>query len=91
MPRLALDRVYREADEYLDQLAKLSGGKIERADTLNDLQGAFAKIADELRHQYLLGYYPPDGRNSAKERLITVRVSRPNVIVRARPGYRVTN
>jgi len=89
--RLALDRVYREADEYLDQLAKLSGGKIERADTLSDLQGAFAKIADELRHQYLLGYYPPDGRNYSKERKITVRVSRPNVMVRARPSYRVTS
>lgn len=89
--RHALDRVYREADEYLDQLAKLSGGKIERADTLNDLQGAFAKIADELRHQYLLGYYPPDGRNSSKERRITVRVSRPSVMVRARPSYRVTS
>lgn len=84
-----LDRSYRAADEYLAELARLSGGVVERADQLTDLKAAFGRIADELRRQYLLGYYPPDNKND-KERRISVSVSRPGAIVRARPGYRVT-
>ena len=84
-----LDRTYREADEYLGELARLSGGVVERADQLTDLKAAFARIADELRRQYLLGYYPPDNKKDS-ERRISVKVSRPGAIVRARPGYRVS-
>ena len=86
--RESLDRTYREADEYLDEMARLSGGVVERADTLRDLSGAFAKIAEELRKQYLLGYYPSDASGAGSERRIQVRVSRPDVTVRARPAYR---
>ncbi|PYP89030.1 MAG: hypothetical protein DMF61_04870 [Blastocatellia bacterium AA13] len=83
--RHSLDRVYRQADEYLQELADLSGGVVERADKLKDLKAAFGRIADELRHQYLLGYYPPD--ESTKDRKITIHVTRPGAVVRARPGY----
>jgi len=86
----ALDRTYREADEYLTELAELSGGILERADTLGDLNRAFAKIAAELRQQYLLGYYPTNTKENDSERKITVRVDRDGVKVRARPGYRVS-
>lgn len=83
-----LDRTYREADEYLFEMARLSGGVIERADRLTDLKAAFVRITEELRRQYVLGYYPPDKKND-KERRISVTVSRPGAVVRARPGYRV--
>ena len=82
----ALDREYRKADEYLQKLADESGGIVERADRLGDLTSAFARIAEELRHQYVLGYYPPDDK--PRNRRITVRVSRPGLKVRSRPGYR---
>ncbi|HKV41562.1 MAG TPA: VWA domain-containing protein [Blastocatellia bacterium] len=88
---LRLDRVYRAADEYLQELAGISGGVLERADTLNDLNGAFARIADELRHQYLLGYYPTNRHLDGSDRRITVRVARPGVRVRARPSYRAAS
>ena len=80
--RRALDRTYRHADEYLQELADLSGGVVERADQLIDLKAAFGRIADELRHQYLLGYYPSD--DSTRDRKITVRVSRAGAKVRSR-------
>ena len=86
----ALDRTYRTADEYLEQLAESSGGVVERADTLNDLEGAFRKIAEELRQQYLLGYYPSNEKASDQQRRISVRVFRQGVSVRARPGYHVS-
>jgi Ca-activated chloride channel family protein len=84
-----LDHAYRQADEYLEELARLSGGVVERADQIADLKGALARIADELRKQYLLGYYPPNEKQVTSRR-ISVRVARPDAIVRARPGYKVS-
>jgi Ca-activated chloride channel family protein len=84
-----LDRTYRRADEYLQQLADMSGGIVERADRLGDLKSALGRIAEELRHQYLLAYYPTHHEKDDQSRKITVRVSRPGVIVRARPAYRI--
>jgi hypothetical protein len=46
-------------------------------------------IANELHHQYLLGFAPsrPIIRGEDQWRTITVRVNRPDVTVRARDGY----
>ena len=87
--RRELDRAYRAADEYLQQLCDMSGGVLHRADHLGDLKPALGKIAEELRHQYLLGYYPTNKQKDDKSRKISVRVTRPGVIVRARPAYRL--
>lgn len=86
--RREIDRTYRNADEYLQQLADMSGGIVERADRLGDLKSALGRIAEELRHQYLLGYYPTNKERDDRTRKISVRVSRPGVTVRARPAYR---
>ncbi|MCI0488458.1 MAG: VWA domain-containing protein [Blastocatellia bacterium] len=83
-----LDNAYRTADAYLKDLAARSGGKLHRADTLGLLPAAFAQIADELRTQYMLGYYPSNAARDGSYRRIRVRASRKNVAVRARPGYR---
>lgn len=87
--RREMDRKYRAADEYLQQLADMSGGIVERADKLGDLKAALGRIAEELRHQYLLGYYPTNKQKDDKSRKITVRVTRQGVTVRARPAYRL--
>jgi Ca-activated chloride channel family protein len=85
---LELDRTYRQADEYLYELAKLSGGVVERVDMINDLRSAFSRIADELRQQYILGYYPADKDKENRVRKIDIKVHRQAVKVRFRPGYR---
>jgi len=87
--RRELDRAYRSADEYLQELAEMSGGVLERADRLGDLKSALGKIAEELRHQYLLGYYPANRQKDDRSRKISVRVTRPGLLVRARPAYRI--
>ena len=84
-----LDRAYRQADAYLEELARLSGGVVEHADQITDLKGALSRIADELRKQYWLGYYPPNEKQ-VESRRISVKVSRPDAIVRARPGYKTS-
>jgi Ca-activated chloride channel family protein len=83
-----LDGLYRTADLYLAEMATKSGGKLHRADTLRSLPDAFANIAAELRNQYVLGYYPTNQARDGQYRKIQVKVSRRDVVIRARPGYR---
>ena len=83
-----LDQLYRTADSFLLELANKSGGQVLRADTLNSLPDAFAKIVAELRTQYAIGYYPIDKQRDGTYRKIKVTTTRKNVSVRARPGYR---
>jgi Mg-chelatase subunit ChlD len=83
-----LDQMYMTADSYLGELAKKSGGRLLRADTLSSLPDAFAKIAGELGQQYALGYYPTNKARDGQYRRIKVASSRKKVMIRARPGYR---
>jgi uncharacterized protein YegL len=85
---MMLDSLYSKADTYLLELAKKSGGRVVRADTLGSLPDAFAKIAAELRIQYAIGYYPANKTRDGEYRKIKVTTTRKNVVVRARPGYR---
>jgi VWFA-related protein len=83
-----MDRIYKLADDYLNEMANTSGGRLVRADTNAMLPRAFQQIAEELRTQYSLGYYPTNPERSGKYRKIRVRTTRKDVAVRARPGYR---
>lgn len=83
-----LDRLYRDGYDYLVQMAERSGGRMVRADLLTDVPGAFVKIADELRHQYSIGYYPTNQSQDGRFRKVQVRVVRRDTVIRTRPGYR---
>lgn len=83
-----LDALYSTGEAYLNDLATETGGSLYRADTLFYLPDAFAKIAAELRTQYSVGYYPTQSTRDGKYRKINVKISRKDVSVRARPGYR---
>lgn len=85
-----LDMAYSTADKYLETLAEKSGGRLLRADTIASLPDAFAKIAAELRTQYLLGYYPLNKERDDRYRKIKVTATRKDVILRSRPGYLAT-
>ena len=79
---------YDRADRYLHGLADRTGGRMYFANDSTQLAQAFASIAEELRRQYSLGYYPQTGAIQAGERrMIKVSVERPNVAVRARNSY----
>jgi len=86
-----LDLAYATADSYLETLAEKTGGRLLRADTLDSLPDAFAKIAAELRTQYLLGYYPVNKERDERYRKIKVSTARKDVVIRARPGYLATS
>ena len=76
---------YETGMRYLQQLAQNSGGRYFEAN--NDLNAAFTGIAEELRRQYSIGYYPEKVGQRGERKQIKVRVMRPNLVVRARNSY----
>ncbi len=79
---------YSRGAKYLQDLADRSGGRLYYADSLQNISDAFSKIAEELRYQYALSYYPTNGARDGSYRQIKVQVKRTNTLVRARDGYR---
>lgn len=75
--------------ELFAQLATLTGGRSFQPKMPAELNLIMRTIANELRHQYLLGYTPsrPIVRGEEPWRPIIVRVNRSGVTVRARDGY----
>jgi VWFA-related protein len=84
-----LDKRYGTADLYMKTLASSTGGRSFKTENLFDIQSAFAAVAAELRHQYLLGYYASAGHHDGKFHKIKVVVGRKDTQVRTRPGYRI--
>jgi VWFA-related protein len=78
---------YRRGGDYLRRLAETTGGRHYNADDLRYVEEAFTNIAEELRRQYSLGYYPSRQSQASERRQIRVRVKRPNLVVRARDSY----
>jgi VWFA-related protein len=78
---------YEEGRRYLNDLAANSGGRTFEATTTSNLDAAFAGIAEELRRQYSVGYYPENVGQKGERRQIRVRVKRPNLVVRAKNSY----
>lgn len=78
---------YKSADRYLHQLADKTGGQLYQANDHKQLSEAFSRIAEQLRHQYSLGYYPQTTPQGGERREIRVHVAQPDVAVRARDSY----
>lgn len=74
--------------ELMERLARLSGGRAFATDDVEELQGAFDRIAEELDAQYLLAYEPSNAARDGSWRAIKVEVKDPSLTVRAREGYR---
>ncbi len=78
---------YVRGKEYLERLSTNSGGRTFEATGIYNLEAAFAGIAEELRRQYSLGYYPEAVGKPGDRRQIKIRVMRPGVVVRAKTSY----
>jgi VWFA-related protein len=83
---------YDRADRYLHALADKTGGRLYEANDTNQLAAAFSRIAEELRRQYTIGYYPKTAEVADGERRqIRVRVRQSNLAVKARNSYVKSN
>ena len=78
---------YELANQYLLELANSTGGREYHADSLQNMSSAFANVAEELRRQYSIGYYPKRPPQPGQRRQIKVRARQPNLAVRARDSY----
>ena len=78
-------------EHALIQMASDTGGKYYYVQEPKDLEPAFAKVSDDLRTQYVLGYYAPQQGKDASFRRITVRMKdeglRGKYQMRHRSGY----
>ena len=78
---------YQRGLRYLEELASVSGGRKFEAQTTYNLDAAFSGIAEELRRQYSIGYYPESEGQAGQRKQIKVRVDRSNAVVRAKNSY----
>jgi Ca-activated chloride channel family protein len=72
-------------DPALKDLAADSGGGYFEMDEKMNLGQTFARVADELHHQYLIGFAPK--KLDDKEHKLEVKLDRPDMAVRARHSY----
>jgi VWFA-related protein len=69
------------------ELSSQTGGRVIPVRNENSLEKAFDVISEELRSQYVMGYYPTNQNRDGTFRKIKVEVTRPDTKVLARRGY----
>jgi len=72
-------------DEGLPKIATATGGGYFELNSPRDLAATFERVANELHHQYALGFEPQ--KLDGKLHTIAVRVSQSGLTVRARKRY----
>jgi Ca-activated chloride channel homolog len=77
------DREYGE----LEKAVRESGGRVLTIERIEDLEGAFRNILQELRQQYALGYYPTNAKGDGKWHKIQVTLRGGGGRVHTREGY----
>ena len=97
LPREALSPVVRReinaalyelARRQVREMAERTGGRVYPVFSLMDLAGVYKQVADELRSQYLIGYYSTNEARDGRWRAIRVESRVKDATVRARSGYR---
>jgi Ca-activated chloride channel family protein len=78
----------RNGPQLLDALASETGGRLYTVDKLDDLPSISARIGNELRDQYLLGYSPANASRDGKYRHVKLSVTPPSDSPNLRMNYR---
>ncbi len=78
---------FREAEFVMRQLADETGGRAFFPERIEDLNGVYTQIADELASQYTVGYSSRNPRRDGAWRRLVVQVARANVVPRTKRGY----
>ena len=78
----------RQSAASLKEFAEKTGGRFIATPGGPALRDAFTGIAEELGHQYTISYRPADKKRDGKWRTLEVKLSREDLTVRTRKGYR---
>jgi len=79
-----------DAIQFLTKLADVSAGRFYSS-KVGDLKKRFSLVAEELRHQYRLGFYPDNSKIDGKRHTLRVEVTAPDAVVRARRSYQAAS
>jgi VWFA-related protein len=74
-------------DNVLPRYTAATGGQAYAEFRTPGIEKSFARITEQVRTQYTVGYYSPNRGIDNKFRSIDVRISRPNLNVIAKAGY----
>lgn len=88
--RLAVSKsLYEAAEAEMNELAKVSGGKVFPVGDLSEARAAFKNVADEIGTKYSIGYYSSNEKRDGTYRKIKVELKGlpAGSKVRAREGY----
>jgi VWFA-related protein len=78
---------FHEAEFVMRQLAQETGGRAFFPMKIEDLNGIYSEIGDELASQYTLGYSSRNGKRDGAWRRVVVQVARANITPRTKRGY----
>jgi Ca-activated chloride channel family protein len=76
-----------QAANFLEKISELSAGRLYRSE-VTQFDKAFKQISDELRSQYLIGFYPDQAKLDGQTHALEVHVTVPDAVVRSRRSYR---
>ncbi|MCI0488109.1 MAG: VWA domain-containing protein [Blastocatellia bacterium] len=79
--------LYAMAEREQRELSERTGGRLYPVNALTDLSKIFKQVADDLRSQYFIGYYPINDKHDGRWRSLRLEVRRRNAKVRTRSGY----
>jgi len=86
MKRAAAEKRKPMSIEILEIMAQETSGRFYEKDAAN-LKEAFQGIAEELKNQYLLGFYPQDTENGKSKGNIRIEVDRKELQVRMKKRW----
>jgi Ca-activated chloride channel family protein len=75
--------------KLLSEIATQTGGRAFSAALTSDLPSVAARIAVELRNQYVLGYYPKNQAKDGKYRKVEVKLSPPQGVPALKAHWRL--
>lgn len=88
--RLAISKkLYEMADAEMNELAKLSGGKVFPVGDFSEARKAFKSVADEIGTKYSIGYYSSNEKRDGTYRKIRIELKGlpAGTQIRNREGY----
>jgi len=82
------ERKYENARKTLALLADESGGLYYKARKIEDLEGVYGQVIEDLGKVYSLGYKPINDKRDGKWRTVKIQLPNlPDLSARTRPGY----
>ena len=73
----------------LSEIATQTGGRAFAAALTSDLPSVAARVAIELRNEYVVAYYPSNPARDGKYRHVEVKISQPNGVSPLKPHWRL--